>query len=383
MSFPQIAGYTLAIQQNGPGVFKTLPVSMFIPSKNTPIKIYTYSSGMFAVIFKVNMNNSDYAIRCFLSCREEIDVRYKCIDEHFRKIPPQDWMVGFRYLDEEFMAETKRHPVVLMDWINGIPLNRYITQHCNDKATLTNLQEKLLALSDSLTGNKIGHGDLQAANILVETVNDRLKLIDYDNLYVPSLLGRRSIELGRPEYQHPQREPADYNETIDWFSVWVMLTAIEGVKADPSLWNVSLHKGFNNLENFLFVAEDFLRPQFSPLFKRLFNINSDALQYYVKKLVSFCEGPLSAIQKPVLFHADAPKVVPDVQKAVTTEKGCFYIDSNMAATVLSARLQKIATTPCSLNSNEYNGKKLIVSYGSRTATLELVMHQTNYFVEFT
>jgi GGDEF domain-containing protein len=36
-------------------------------------------------------------------------------------------------------------------------------------------------------------------------------LIDYDGVFIPGLQGLRSIELGHPNYQHPQRNVKDYN----------------------------------------------------------------------------------------------------------------------------------------------------------------------------
>ena len=50
----------------------------------------------------------------------------------------------------------------------------------------------------------IAHGDLQHGNIFV--VDDELKLIDYDGMFVPRLAGCRSNELGIEHYQHPQRK---------------------------------------------------------------------------------------------------------------------------------------------------------------------------------
>jgi len=66
----------------------------------------------------------------------------------------------------------------------------------------------------------IAHGDWQHANILIvrEDGKQRLRLVDYDGMFVPPLQGKSCPELGHANYQHPNRKGADFNLTLDHFS---------------------------------------------------------------------------------------------------------------------------------------------------------------------
>ncbi|MFN3333762.1 MAG: hypothetical protein ACK47M_14745, partial [Caldilinea sp.] len=104
----------------------------------------------------------------------------------------------------------------------------------------------------------IAHGDLQHGNLIV--VQGRLKLIDYDGMYVPALAGRRSHEVGHRNYQHPQRSEVTFGPEIDHFSSWIIYTSLVALTAEPSLWQ-RLRGGDECL---LFRREDFVAPERSP-----------------------------------------------------------------------------------------------------------------------
>ena len=70
------------------------------------------------------------------------------------------------------------------------------------------------AVAAELSQEQIAHGDLQHANIMV-TPDGKLKLVDYDGMCVPALVGAESLEFGTPPYQHPQRNKA-YGSPCGW-----------------------------------------------------------------------------------------------------------------------------------------------------------------------
>src|SRR5690606_13181464 len=116
----------------------------------------------------------------------------------------------------------------------------------------------------------------------------KIKLIDYDGMYVPPLDNHKSFENGRSEFQHPKRTLNHFNSEIDRFSIWVIITALEALKYDKALWDEVMQGGYNTLDNFLFIAQDFLNPSDSKLFERLDKVNSDSLNFYVNKIKEFC-----------------------------------------------------------------------------------------------
>jgi len=81
----------------------------------------------------------------------------------------------------------------------------------------------------------IAHGDLQHGNTIVSA--DRIKLVDYDGMYVPALSGYSSNELGHGNYQHPKRDSHDFDPSLDNFSSWLIHTSIICLSIDPSLWD--------------------------------------------------------------------------------------------------------------------------------------------------
>lgn len=378
MPFPQIANYTQAILQNGPGVFKTVRAESFEPSSVKPIRMFTYGAGMFAVVFKIKMNGRDQAVRCFLSAGDDIAPRYKAL-RLYLKDKDLDWAVNFNYLEEEMFIDGKYYPIVLMDWVDGIPINNYVKFHQHNAAKLTDLQNKLISLSRSLTSNRIGHGDLQGGNIFISKTNSQIKLLDLDGMYVPTLAGSLANELGRPDYQHPRRAKNNYNEKIDWFSIWVMITALEAVKTDPKLWERNFAGGFNTTENFLFIGEDFKKPEQSNLFKILLDKNIEQLNFYTKQLLSFCRMPISGVTEPLLYKLPVPPA-PPVPPVPPGEK--FSIKSNPPANVLTPALQKIGTTPCELDKSKFAGKNIILSYGGKTKVIQLMPEKNSYTFDF-
>ena len=233
--------------------------------------------------------------------------RSKTLANHLKKINTP-WQVDCTFLDDEIQVEGAYYPVLKMDWIDGQLINQFVSQNISNHGVLSEIQAQLVAISDSLEQLNMAHGDLQSGNIMVQQTPTgfQLKLIDYDGMFVPDFTGRKSVENGRTEFQHPQRNPNIFSSLIDRFSFWVMLTALEAVKHDKSLWLEVMQGGFNSLDNFLFTINDFKNPSQSALFARLKRINNQDLNFYVEKLMRFSISDFSATEKPFLANQTAP-----------------------------------------------------------------------------
>ena len=74
------------------------------------------------------------------------------------------------------------------------------------------------------TSAEVTHADLQHGNVLlvpaeVEGQGPKLRLVDYDGIYIPDLANQPSGELGHRAYQHPERlRDGIYNANVDNFS---------------------------------------------------------------------------------------------------------------------------------------------------------------------
>ena len=104
-------------------------------------------------------------------------------------------------------------------------------------------------------------------------------------MFVPELEGLKATELGKPAYQHPNRSYKNFNEEIDRFSLWLIITALEAIKWNPSLWKRKKDGGFNNGSNCLFDAQDLEDTKNSILFSKLLSSGNDALINYTNILI--------------------------------------------------------------------------------------------------
>lgn len=378
-NYPTIGEYNQLIQQKGGNAFKTLQGINLIPSRTIPIKVYLFGSGAFAAVFKGNINGSNYAIRCFLTAEDETINRYKIICDYLKNIQSL-WKTECEFLENEIQVNGNAYPVLKMEWVNGVLINQFVSNHISDNNVLNELQKKLITISNDLEKYKIGHGDLQCGNIIVtgSSSDFQVKLIDYDGMFVPNLAYKRAIEKGRTEFQHPKRTLNDFNAEMDRFSFWVMITALEALKFDKILWREVMQGGFNTLDNFLFTMQDFLNPNQSKLFNRLYNLNSNSLNFYLNKLKSFCLGDYSIISKPVLsgqysssqsgipyeHQKHTPTTISNqiIDRTVTNDKYKIITNSD-SASVLTSTFQKLGSTPLELDKNLYEGKVIIVANG--------------------
>jgi len=121
-------------------------------------------------------------------------------------------------------------------------------------------------------------------------------------MFIPSFNGKDSISAGTAGFQHPMRLASDFSETIDRFSFWVFLTALEAFKKNPGLWKASKQTGFDKEEQILFTYRDLAFPQQSNAFQLLKQQRSEALNFYTNRLIAFCNlTSLVDIETPGLY----------------------------------------------------------------------------------
>lgn len=397
INFPTIGEYNQLIQKKGGDAFRSLKGMILMPVRTTPIKVFLFGSGAFAAVFKGSYDEKTYAIRCFLTVEKNTIERYKIICDYLKKIN-SSWKTDCEFIDDEIMFNGKSFPVLKMEWVEGDLINNFITKYLNSNDVLSEIQEKLVNISNDLESHGIGHGDLQCGNIIITGDSSRFKirLIDYDGMYVPELVNEKSVETGRSEFQHPKRDKNFYNKDIDRFSFWVMLTALEALKYDKSLWLEVMQGGFNTLDNFLFTIQDFLNPTQSKLFNKLYKINSSSLNYYLDELKWFCNNDIYLVTSPKLESQTLTKNnTQNSKKIPTTDLNVKVLDNelikdnykiisiNGSATVLTSSFEKIGSTPLELDKNIYQGKSIIISNGLDIKQVLLTSHQNLIEVDLT
>ena len=150
-------------------------------------------------------------------------------------------------------------------------------------------------LSGRLRETGMAHADLQHGNVLLVPMGNGalgLRLIDYDGMYVPSLAGTNSHEVGHNAYQHPQRlRDGIYNAEVDRFSHLVIYSGIRClIGGRTELW-----RRFNNGDNLLFRQSDFSRPAESEAFRTLWRHKDADARAPVGRLILACRQPLADV----------------------------------------------------------------------------------------
>lgn len=223
-------------------------------------------TGAFAAVFPVTTDTgARYAAKCFLTDVPDQQARYEAVADALDTVD-HDALLEFSYQPEGVRVEGTTYPLLKMAWAEGTTLNRFVEAHLDQPSVLRRLAEAWADLMADLEGMDLAHGDLQHGNVLVDTAGEalRLRLVDYDTMYVPALEGSRSAEVGHRNYQHPDRTDADYGPTLDRFAGLVIYTALRACAVRPELW-----EQYDTGENLLFRDADFYAPDESSLFETL------------------------------------------------------------------------------------------------------------------
>lgn len=409
MNYPLISEYENEIRKNGSSILNLPDAYEFIPSKTSPIKIFSFGSGAFAGIFKIRNSKSgkEYALRCFLSGGKQENInRIENISNYLENFSV-DWLCKNTLHKEGIKIKGNLYPIILLEWCHGQKLNDYVSFIIDDNQKISELQNKLVELSHDLEAKDIAHGDIQSGNVLVEQANNggiTLKLVDYDAMYIPTLKGEQAIEKGHSSFQHPKRNMSDYNPLIDRFSFWLLLTSLEALKYDKTLWNKDLRGGFNDEDNFLFKSKDLSNPQSSELVRRLRNINERSLNFYLDNLLGNMSSPDRERvniyigehdieikrENPAQSDIERIKEVPDestkgsisLSKQPPVDNFKFIIKSvPQGVEVYHTSVVEsnfLGKTPIELDINQYSSKKIILVGNGKTKSFYLNQNQKEY-----
>lgn len=247
------------------------------------------NSGSFASVYKISVGTNDWALRCFLHNRPDQYERYKILQAFLGSVQPLDCLVSFNYLENGINVNGRVVPVLKMKWADGVQLTEYIQANLNSAEHLSALRDAFKMHIQSLNSCGIAHGDLQHGNILV--LEDKLKFVDYDGMYVPPLENAASLELGHRNFQHPKRTGAHFGAWLDNFPSWVIYCSLTCLIYDANLWN----KFEAGDECLLFRAEDYAQPLDSPAFYELETHHDERIRSAAKFLRSLIDYEMEDI----------------------------------------------------------------------------------------
>ena len=228
MQYPLISEYIEAIRYAEDNFDKLSNLRPVLDDNGNPVM----SSGNFAVVFKMKDIETDklYAVKCFIREQEERQKRYREIIKVLDEIK-SPYFVSTHYYDKELFVDTTQDdetefPVLVMDWVDGIPLDDYMKAIESKQFLRELLANQFQKLVCWLLPKHYAHGDLKPDNILVRD-DGSIVLVDYDGMFVPSLRGKDALEMGSPMYRHIGRTLSFYNEYIDDFAAVKILLLLK------------------------------------------------------------------------------------------------------------------------------------------------------------
>lgn len=275
MNYPLISEYIEAIKAAGDNFEVLANLRPVFDDDGQPVM----TSGNFAVVFKMKdiETGKFYALKCFTKEQEGRGEAYHQISEELKKVE-SSYLISIQFLDKEMFVDTNQtseteFPVLLMDWIEGKPLDIYLRENLSNKYIIESLLANFYVLAKWLVSQPFAHGDLKPDNILV--INDgTLVLVDYDGMFVPAMKGQKSREIGSPDFCHPLRNEEFFDEHIDDFSILSILLSLSIVFA-----NKDYLAKYGAEDRLLFSNNDYANIQESIVFRDIPSVIETTTNY--------------------------------------------------------------------------------------------------------
>lgn len=267
------------------------------------------SSGNFAVVFKMKnvLTDKFYAIKCFLRDQEGREEAYRMISEVLSDVN-SSYLTPITYIENELFVDSKvtqetEFPVLLMDWVEGKTLDKYIRENLDDQYALEMLAYQFSRLAMWLLPQPFAHGDLKPDNIIVRE-DGTLTLVDYDGMFVPAMKGQMARELGSPGFRHPSRTVDEFNEHIDDFPIASILLSLKAIALQPLLL-----EEYGASDRLLLSEDDYRNISQSQFFKQVFPSDNMELNKLMNLfMLALSENNLSAVSSN-LFNLQKPEDV--------------------------------------------------------------------------
>lgn len=223
-------------------------------------------AGGFCVVFPYLLqNNRKVAVRCWIAHVSNAEKRSYQISTQLKNsgLP---YFVGFEYIPQGIATSLGVFPIIIMDWIEAMPLKEYLKKNLNVPNRLVDLANRFLQMSKDLHAANFSHGDLQHGNIMVNP-DGKLYLVDYDSMFVPGLEDVSDEIKGLGGYQHPGRNKQKcLSPKSDYFSELIIYTSILAIAHHPDLWN---ELEIEDTETLVFSQDDLDYPNRSSIISRL------------------------------------------------------------------------------------------------------------------
>ncbi len=322
MNYPLISEYIESIK-NSEDNFNVLSTLRPVYDEAGEIVM---SSGNFAVVFKMKDESSGklYAVKCFLKEQEGRDIAYQQITDELEYVS-SNYLCSIKYFQKELFVDSTvssdtEFPVLLMDWVEGVTLDKYVHQHISDKYALQLITYQFGNMAAWLMTQPFAHGDLKPDNILVSE-DGALVLVDYDGMFVPAMQGQKARELGSPDYRHPLRTEDCFNEHIDDFPLALIGMSLKAIALDTSLLQNNARS-----DSLLLSESDFHNIGECLMMKSLCALLNDAefSKVYALFILAHSQQELSAVSFRLFLLNKVEKPIEEVLSTEVTKEDRKY-----------------------------------------------------------
>ena len=306
----------------------------------------SYSGGESSVVFKMKDEQTGkcYALKCFTEEQEGRAEAYRLIEDEL-KFVDSPHITSVKYLEKELFvdsdSEDNEHSVLLMDWIEGKTMEAYINANYMDGHAMAMLYYQFCKMVDWLRSQSFAHGDIRLDNIIVRP-DGTLTLVDYDDMFVPAMKGRKSPTISTKNLPHPLRTIDDFGETTDDFALVSIALSLKAISLDSSLlqnygasdrllfapfeyFDLSMRNDFAPLQDLLNAVEDEFGVKYSKDWKRLLKAPQNLEGEY-----SIREGA-KVIEKKAFFECNSLKSIIIPNSVTIIEEwaflGCYSLRS--------------------------------------------------------
>lgn len=330
MQYPLISEYVRAMQDPAGNLDQLAHLVPVLDDHGEPMR----SSGAFAVVFKMKDESTgkEYALKCFTEEQEGRAEAYRQIADELESVD-STYFTSVKYLEKELFVDCDgddhEFPVLLMDWIDGETMDRYIAENLYDNYTMSMLCYRFCKMAAWLRSQPFAHGDIKPDNIMVRP-DGTLTLIDYDGMFVPSMKGQTSPTIGTKDFSHPLRTKEDFDETIDDFALASIALSLKAIALSPSLFDE-----YGSSDRLLFSVDDYRDLSQSKLLTALKPLMTDSelntllslfLLAHATKTLSMASFRLFSVSKPEYIPVILSTKVTndDLAEAIEDEFGVKY-----------------------------------------------------------
>jgi len=261
LTWPTKADYDLAIKNWKQSILDPTISSGTLSQDNMGIHRFG-GANLYVNVYKIG----NWMIRCFCSNPprqppNDIVERYKAIGD-FCAQHRQDVsaLLPVTFIERGIKVQSQVFPIVKMPFLTHCPaLGDFIAEHYHEKSTMEALSQAWLRMINEMEHASFAHGDLDLTNVLVEQSQQGLllRLIDYDNVWIPALDGYPQTEHGHAPFQHPHflpPNPRPYDALMDRFSALVIYISLRALSTNPELYD---EWGADESERLLFSENDY------------------------------------------------------------------------------------------------------------------------------